>query len=461
MVQTGADSGITRLRWLAIVLPLVFIAGLNYLLHTGLSSLHDFPGVLAVLAMVAAGIAAFSYAVFGVVERLERRIVERNAMLGALVAIGREAGSSLDLGELLDNSLAAILEITSAEAGEVWLTEGERELVQAHRRGVDPEAFRGPVRLRFGEGLPGLAAERGSPIVVHDLSAEESFVRESVKRLGFESFCALPLRHGGEIYGVLCVAARDREAMRDETERGLLEGVAERLAAAIESSRLHERVLDAAVLEERERIAHELHDGLAQVLGYINTQTLAVRKLLASNRVEEAGVQLEAMESAAKRVYADVREGILALRTPLGDGDRIADAVRAHLRGFREMPGAPAQLEVIEEGETPTLEPPTEIQLMWIVQEALTNVRNHADAGSAAVRFSVEEPELVVAVEDDGRGFEPQRRERTGWPHFGLQTMRERAEAVGGRFEIDSGFDRGTAVRVRVPLAGPNGGRER
>ncbi|HEX6228122.1 MAG TPA: GAF domain-containing sensor histidine kinase, partial [Solirubrobacterales bacterium] len=287
------------------------------------------------------------------------------------------------------------------------------------------------------------------------------FVRESVKRLGFESFCALPLRHGEETYGVLCVAARDREAMRDEAERGLLEGIAERLAAAIESSRLHERVLDAAVLEERERIAHELHDGLAQVLGYINTQTLAVRKLLASNRVEEAGVQLEAMERAAKRVYADVREGIFALRTPLGDVDRLADAVRAHLRGYREMPGAPQAIEVVAGEEVPKLPPATEIQLMWIVQEALTNVRNHADAGSATIRFSVEEPELVVAVEDDGRGFEPARRTRTGWPHFGLQTMRERAEAVGGCFEIDSELDRGTAVRVRVPLAGPNGGGER
>jgi len=459
-MRSRAETGITRLRWLAIVLPLAFIAGLNYLLHTGLSSLHDFPQVVVVLAIVAVGIGAFSYAVFGVVERLERRILERNAMLGALVAVGREAGSSLELGELLDNSLTAILEITSAEAAEVWLTEGEHELVHAHHRGIASKAFRERSRLRIGEGLPGLVAEQGSPIVVHDLPAERRFVRESVKRLGFESFCALPLRHGEETYGVLCVAARDREAMRDEAERGLLEGIAERLAAAIESSRLHERVLDAAVLEERERIAHELHDGLAQVLGYINTQTLAVRRLLASNRVEEAGVQLEAMERATKRVYADVREGIFALRTPLVDGDRLADAVRAHLSGYREMPGAPAELEVIEDGEVPSLEPPTEIQLMWIVQEALTNIRNHADAGKATVRVSVGGSELVVAVEDDGRGFEPQRRTRTGWPHFGQQTMRERAEAVGGCFEIDSKLGSGTTVRVKVPLVGQNGGGE-
>jgi signal transduction histidine kinase len=407
-------SGFRTLRWLAIVLPVLFIIGLNILLHTTLHVFHDFPGVLVVLGLLVILTGAFSFAVFGLVERLERRILERNAMLAALVAIGREAGSSLDLDELLDNSLAAILEITSAEAAEVWLTDGESELVMAHHRGLGQDAFR-------------------------------------------EKFCALPLRHRDETYGVLCVAARDREAMEDEAERGLLEGIAERLAAAIENSRLHERVLDAAVLRERERIARELHDGLAQVLGYINTQTLAVRKLLASSRTDEASVQLETMEKAVKRVYGDVREGIFSLRTPLGRSDRLTDAVRAHLDNYREMPGAPATLEVVEDGELPVLRPASEIQLMWIVQEALNNVRNHAEADSATVGFSVEGGELIVSVEDDGRGFRPEQRTRTGWPHFGLQTMRERAEAIGGCFEIDSTFNQGTAVRVRVPLSQMNG----
>jgi signal transduction histidine kinase len=462
MRQSGeklTPSGFRTLRWLAIVLPVAFIVGLNYLLHTAFHRLHDFPGVLIVLALLVGLTAAFSFAVFGLVERLERRILERNAMLAALVAIGREAGSSLDLGELLDGSLAAIVEITSAEAAEVWLKEGEGELVLAHHRGIAPEAFREKTRLGFGEGLPGIAAEQGTPIVVHDLPAERRFARPAIKRFGFESFCALPLRHRGETYGVLCVAARDREAMRDEAERGLLEGISERLAAAIENSRLHEQVLDAAVLRERERIARELHDGLAQVLGYINTQTLAVRKLLASGRSDDAAVQLEAMEKAAKRVYGDVREGIFNLRTPLSGSDRLADALRAYVHNYREMPGAPKAVEIVEEGKLPVLPPSSEIQLMWIVQEALNNVRNHAEAESATVRLSARNGDgLLVSVEDDGRGFSPeQRAPRTGWPHFGLQTMRERAEAIGGRFEIDSRSDRGTAVRVRVPLSGQNG----
>jgi len=117
-------------------------------------------------------------------------------------------------------------------------------------------------------------------------------------------------------------------------------------------------------------------------------------------------------------------------------------------------------LEVVEDGELPELPPTTEIQLMWIVQEALNNVRNHAAADSATVRFSTEDAELVVSIDDDGCGFTPERRARTGWPHFGLQTMRERAEAVGGRFEIESRPEGGTQVRVRLPLPQSNGGTQ-
>jgi len=87
-----------------------------------------------------------------------------------------------------------------------------------------------------------------------------------------------------------------------------------------------------------------------------------------------------------------------------------------------------------------------------IVQEALANVRKHAGARSARVAIAAEDGELVVEVEDDGRGFDVEHRHRTGWPHFGLQTMRERAEAIGGRLELVSAPGEGTRIVVRVPL---------
>lgn len=461
------DVGLARLKWVGIVAPLVFLALLQVLLHSALRSLHDPPGIVLAFAGLAVGIAAFSFIVFGVVGRLEQRIVDQNRLLSAanqraeqrnrelaaVLAVGRAGASSLELSEVLDKALDAILEVTSAESAEVWLRADHDELVLERQRGLAPDAFREITRFRWGEGLPGLTAETGAPVLVHDLPHDERFLRRSVKQLGFQSFCALPLRHRAEIVGVLCVAARDRVALCDEAEHGLLEGIGERLALAIENARLHAQVLDRAVLEERERIARELHDGLAQVLGYINTQTLAVRKLIATGRTEEAQGQLRAMEETARTVYADVREAILGLRTPFAPAAGLVPSLRRYLDQYGEMAGVAVDLRVgLRAGRT-GLPGSTEIQLMRIVQEALSNIRKHADATRASVVLEGTGGNgLTVTVEDDGRGFPDGRPRDDGWPHVGgLQTMRERAEAIGAGFEIATAPGRGTRVTVRLP----------
>lgn len=376
---------------------------------------------------------------------------QRNQELAALLAVGRAAVSSLDLTEILDKALDAILEVTSAEAAEVWLMADGDELTLERHRGIGAEAFRERTRFRLGEGLPGLAAQQGTPVVVHDLASDPRFLRQRVVELGLETFCALPLSHRGETVGVLAMAARDREALSSGAELRLLEGIGERLAIAIENNRLHQQVLDRAVLEERERIARELHDGLAQVLGYINTQTLAIKKLLASGDTDEAKEELNAMEAAAKEVYADVREAILGLRASLARGGLILD-LRSYIGRYSEMAGVTTQLQVSEQAEALKLPAWSEIQLMRIIQEALSNIRKHARASRARVSFEAVAEGLRVEVADDGQGFDPERLIRTGWPRFGLQMMRERAKAIGGELEVLSIPRQGTRVVVQVPL---------
>jgi nitrate/nitrite-specific signal transduction histidine kinase len=403
-------------------------------------------------------VAAFSYAIFGVIGRLERRILDqndelaaRNRELEALLLVGQAATSSSRLTELLDQALDVVLSVTSAEAAEAWLTAASGDLELARHRGVGSQAFAERTAFRLGEGLPGVAAQTGEPVVVHDLAADPRFVRTGVVRLGFQTFCAFPLRHRGEVVGVLGVAARDPSALTGAAERRLLEAIGEQLAMGIANSRLHERVLDRAVLEERERIAHELHDGLAQVLGYISTQAMAIRKHLSSGRIEAASAEVSAIQQAAQRVYGDVREAILGLRVPSAGGG-LVPGLRAYLRDYGQMAGVTLRLEADEEAEGLRLPSSTEIQLLRIVQEALSNVRKHAAASHVSVECSVEADELVLAVSDDGRGFDLERPLRTGWPHFGLQTMRERAHAIGGTLELRTAPQAGTSVVVRVPL---------
>ena len=459
-VQLSASMTFGSLRWFAIVAPVVFIAALWTLLHGAFYGLHRFPEVLIVLGGLVGGVGVFAFGVFALVRRLEQRILQqnveleqRNQELGALLEVGHAASSSLELGELLDRAMDAILEVARADAAEVWLGgdgDGD-ELKLARHRGARGDVLAERTRLRYGEGLPGLAAERRMPIVVHDLPVDDRFVRERVKALGFQTYCGLPLLHSDRVVGVLGIASRDPSRLCSSRELGLLQGIAERVAAAVTTARLHERVLDGAVVEERLRIARELHDGLAQVLGYITTQTLAVKRLLDTGKTPAAREELDAMEDASRQVYGDVREAILGLRVSIPRTGLVATLQR-YVEEHEEMPGTELRLAVRNGVQALELSPAAEIQLFHIVQEALNNVRKHARAPTATVTAAAEDGELVVEVADDGQGFDPARVSSIGWPRFGLQTMRERAQSIGGRFELESRPGAGTRVRVRVPL---------
>ncbi len=188
------------------------------------------------------------------------------------------------------------------------------------------------------------------------------------------------------------------------------------------------------------------------MLGNINTQTLAVKKLLSDGNLSEAAVELASMEEAARDLYADVREAILGLRTtPHRDGGLIP-ALREYLDQYAETSGIETKLTVAADADCSRLAPSAEIQLMRIIQEALTNVRRHARATAAEVSFEREGDGLRVVVADDGRGFDRDRLGAAGRPRFGLQTMQERAQSVSGTFAVESGPGRGVRVVVRLPL---------
>lgn len=440
---------LARLRWLTIVAPIVFMTVVAYALRSPAhEQLHSYPGFIYVLLALAGGVAAFSFAIFALIGRLETELVRRNRQLESMLSVGRAASSSLRLADLLDASLDAIIDVTLAGAAEVWLLEDD-ELVLERRRGLDVEARCDRTRIPLGEGLLGAAVRSGRPQLVHDSATAARLESLPLAALGFQTFRAFPLTQHGQTLGVLVVADRDPAATSYDVERRLLEGIAEQIAVAIENARLHDRVLDEAVLEERERLGHELHDGLAQTLGYVNTQTLAIKKLLASGEEEKAQAEVAKMETTARQVFTDVREAILGLRTSSGG---LLESIRSHVARFEGLAGIDVHLDVDEDLETSSLPAATEIQVVRIVQEALANVRKHSHATSARVTIEARDAELVIAVQDDGRGFRPDHQRRTGWPHFGLQTMRERAEAIGGRLELASAPGAGTKVQVCVPL---------
>lgn len=462
LVATEVVS-LARLKWFAIVAPLAALLVLVLLLRTSLHDLlHESPGVFFLVGLFALCVFAFASVVFALIEDLEARVVDQNrelsdllartdrqnAELSAFLTIGRASASSVELSEMLDEALGAILAVTPAAAAELWLADGG--VLRLERfRGVGHAAFGSRPRLLVGEGLPGAAAQARSAMIVHDRSFDSRFGHDEIAALGLQTFCALPLRHRMETVGVLAVAAHGTSAFASAEARRVLEGIGEQIAIGVENVRLHEQVLDRAVLEERERIARELHDGLAQVLGYINTQTQAVKKLLDSRKIREATAELAAMSALSREVYDDVREAIVGLRTaPKG----LVPAIREYLSHLPRMNGCTVELLVDDEAVAVVLVPSTEIQLVRIVQEALSNVRKHAGAAHVQVLVEADGDEVAVRITDDGHGFDPLALDRTGWPRLGLQTMRERAVAIGGCFDIVSAPQEGTSVVVVAPV---------
>lgn len=244
----------------------------------------------------------------------------------------------------------------------------------------------------------------------------------------------IEVRRGDEL-GTL---ARSFEAMRGR----LLESLEE-------NARLQEQLQAVAMVEERERLAREMHDSVGQVLGYVNTKAQAVRTLVNSGRTREAEAQLIQLEEAAREVYADLREAILSLRTVTGPDRPLLPTLREYVQRFTEQTGVETALVVDERTARLTYPTTTEAHLLRIVQEALTNVRKHAAASRATVRVGMRGDSVVITVEDDGLGIGSR---KDGTRGYGLQTMRERAEAIGSVLEVRPGRDKGTVVEIVIPL---------
>jgi len=226
-----------------------------------------------------------------------------------------------------------------------------------------------------------------------------------------------------------------------------------------ERKRAEEQALEQqctlAAFEERERLGRELHDGLGQVLSYLNVQAQTVETMLAAGQVMPAQANLRRMVQTAQKAHADIRNFILGLRTEDAPRQDFWDALRDCLHQFHTTYGIETDLSRPDGAPIPEFGPAVEEQLLRIIQEALTNVRKHAAARRAQVLFNFSATAAHVIIADDGIGFQPPQPPLTSPPvggkHFGLTMMRERAETVGGQLEIRSAPGQGTRVLIHIP----------
>ncbi|MGE5590303.1 MAG: histidine kinase [Bacillota bacterium] len=205
---------------------------------------------------------------------------------------------------------------------------------------------------------------------------------------------------------------------------------------------LRENAEVVATLMERERLARDFHDGLAQTLAF-----LKMRLTVLAKRLPESQDELEQIRSVLETAYQDVRQALFDLRAPVGPSWDAALA--RYLTEFEESTGIRSSLDI--DAAAPHVPPKVGVQLLRIIQEALANVRKHSGAECVEVQVGGSARRLTVMVADDGRGFDyDPTREYEG--HYGLRTMRERARAIGGSMLLDTLPGRGTRVILDVPV---------
>lgn len=210
-----------------------------------------------------------------------------------------------------------------------------------------------------------------------------------------------------------------------------------------------ERFKEMATLEERERIAQELHDSIAQDLGLVHLKLAEMEKSMSLTGNSAVKDDVRYIRKIIKTSYVEVREAIFGLRAMASKSIRFVPALTEFVRDFSETKNIPIELK-IDEAETAGLSHLAEIQLIRIIQEALTNIFKHAEATAAKVVFERTGTFLKVTIEDNGKGFIPEKVAEKKL-HFGLHTMKERAEALGGKLTVDTAPSKGTKVIVLLP----------
>lgn len=234
-------------------------------------------------------------------------------------------------------------------------------------------------------------------------------------------------------------------------EIGQLAESFERMRLTIVRERGQVRLL--AVLEERDRIGRELHDGLAQILGYVNAKAQAVHEFLRSGDLEAAARQLEELIQAAREAYTDAREIIVGLRMNAVHDRTLTDLAEEYVGRFKRQSGVAAELAITPAWDDRVVPETVKVQSLRIIQEALTNARKHAEADLVCVTLDKNDDTVHITVEDNGRGFMLSRLLRPDFSRYGLRTMRERAQAVGGSLRIESAPNEGTHITATLPLA--------
>ena len=435
---------------LMILGPLLAVLVLELIRRLALPDFfNSWAGFVVLMAIWFAGIYLFTRFIVGEIDQKQRILLQQNEELLALHHASLAIESQLDLEVVLHRVVEEARHLLGVRFGGLTFFHEDGELAKFITAGIPDEERARMQDPPKGHGVIGAVTQSGGTLRLDDVAHHPQSVGFPENHPKMGPLLAVPILSKGGVFGHLYLADMPGKQFTERDEETLVRFAA-LSAVAIENAQLHQQVRALAITEERERIAREMHDSLAQVLGYVNTKAQATKVLMKNGKVEKATEQLDQMASAARDAYADVREGILSLRTSLEPDRTLVDTLREYLGVWEEQSGVRATLDASQLPDR-ALTDLEEVHLLRITQEALANVRKHAGASEVAITMERTGQDVITTIVDNGSGFVQEERGARGVPQFGMSTMRERAESLGGSFDVSSILGEGTSIRVRLP----------
>lgn len=349
---------------------------------------------------------------------------------------------------LCEGFLKRIRSYFNADGGSVRVLDpvrGNLHLMVHH--GLSDQLIAADHCLKVGDCLCGEAAQK-KVAVVHDLRRIDISARRQCQKEGYATVSVFHIFAQRQHLGFFNLHFRESKVFgKDET--ALLETLGQLLGTAIENQRLAEREREMAISEERNLVAQGLHDSIAQGLNFLNLQVQMLEQSLRQNQIDDVSAIVPALRAGVDESYQDVRELLQNFRTRLQEGN-LVQSLQIAIDKFRDKTGIQARL--LADGDGAPFAREQQLQILFIVQEALSNVRKHAGASEVRVRL-VDNDDFELTIEDNGHGFDPGSRATDGGSHIGIHIMGERARRIEATLEVLSRPGDGTTVRLQLPRA--------
>ena len=381
-------------------------------------------------------------------QRYTEHMSQKTRSLAILYDVAASINVARDLDDLLGKCLDTLVEAVGAKAGAVRLLGRDGQMRLVASRGLADEIVERERVLPAQSCLCGQAVVKNGVLV-------QSEMAPCTRRVGRPFFSeddyymvVVPLQYRGRTLGVYNLYLAREGPGLEEGFDALLTSIGRHLGMAIDKARLDEETSQLQIMEERARLAHELHDSLAQTLASVRFQIRVLDETLHQGDEKAIWAELERIESSVDEANTELRELIAHFRAPVDKRGLIPSIERTVARFRQECPETHVFLQT-EWPERP-LPPEYEMQVLRIVQEALANVRKHAQADTVRVLMRGDESgRYMVLVEDDGVGMVSKARSESPGEHVGLSIMEDRARKIGGSLLIESEAGEGVRVVLR------------